>query len=176
MGRSEREAATRIGLRTFAQGVPLPDALVEIEDVDRARSVRAIEVVTGSYTHTGSAEEVGGFTTVRVAGMSDRAEAASRVDEGHRGTFSAVVGEQQMSFVSHRRWAESSYSRVAAHHLADRHPAGPSDVDRGRLRWRELPLGPAVGCGSRRPRAAGREPDAVRQTRPGALSVPGWAD
>ena len=50
--RARREAAMRIGLRTFAEGVPLPDALVEIEDVDGARSVRAVEVVTGSYTHT----------------------------------------------------------------------------------------------------------------------------
>ena len=48
--RARREAAEQIGLRVFAQGVPLPDALVEIEDADGHRSIRAIEVVTGAYT------------------------------------------------------------------------------------------------------------------------------
>ena len=49
--RARRKEAARIGLRVFAEGVPLPDALVEIEDSDGRRSVRAIEVVTGAYTH-----------------------------------------------------------------------------------------------------------------------------
>ena len=50
--RARRQAAERIGLRTVAEGVPLPDALVEIEDAAGRRSVRAVEVVTGSYTST----------------------------------------------------------------------------------------------------------------------------
>ena len=50
--RARRQAAESIGLRVFAEGVPLPDALVEIEDADGCRSVRAIEVVTGAYTAT----------------------------------------------------------------------------------------------------------------------------
>ena len=48
--RARRRAAERIGLRMVAECVPLPDALVEVEDVHGRRSVRAIEVVTGSYT------------------------------------------------------------------------------------------------------------------------------
>ena len=48
--RARRLEAVRVGLRVFAEGVPLPDALVEIEDADGTRSVRAIEVVTGNYT------------------------------------------------------------------------------------------------------------------------------
>ena len=50
--RSRRQAGERIGLRVFAESVPLPDALVDIEDAAGRRSVRAVEVVTGAYTHT----------------------------------------------------------------------------------------------------------------------------
>ena len=49
--RARRQEAVRIGLRVFAEGVPLPDALVEIEDSDGTCSVRAIEVVTAKYTN-----------------------------------------------------------------------------------------------------------------------------
>ena len=50
--RARRRAAEHVGLRVFAGGVPLPDALVEIEEADGRRSVRAVEVVTGAYSHT----------------------------------------------------------------------------------------------------------------------------
>ena len=50
--RARRREAVRIGLSVFAKGVPLPDALVEVEGADGRRSVRAVEVVTGSYTTT----------------------------------------------------------------------------------------------------------------------------
>ena len=50
--RARREAAEQVGLRVCAEGVPLPDALVEIEEADGRCSVRAIEVVTGAYSHT----------------------------------------------------------------------------------------------------------------------------
>ena len=48
--RARRQEAARLGLRVFAKGVPLPDALVEIEEADGSRCVRAIEVVTTSYS------------------------------------------------------------------------------------------------------------------------------
>ena len=36
--RARRRAAEHVGLRVFAEGVPLPDALVEIEEADGRRS------------------------------------------------------------------------------------------------------------------------------------------
>lgn len=69
--RARREAAERIGLRVFAEAVPLPDALVEVEDADGRRSVRAIEVVTGAYTHTQVREKQrAGFRLYALAGVA----------------------------------------------------------------------------------------------------------
>ena len=53
-GRRAREASGGSAHRPVRvrQGVPLPDALVEVEGADGRRSVRAVEVVTGSYTTT----------------------------------------------------------------------------------------------------------------------------
>ena len=69
--RARREAAERIGLRVVAQGVPLPDALVEIEDADGHRSVRAIEVVTGAYTKAQVREKQNaGFRLFRLFGVT----------------------------------------------------------------------------------------------------------
>ena len=68
--RARREAAERIGLRVCAEGVPLPDALVEIEDADGRCSVRAIEVVTGAYTHAQVQEkQKSGFRLYSLAGF-----------------------------------------------------------------------------------------------------------
>ena len=48
--RERARSARSIGLRVFAEGVPLPDALVELEYPDGTRTVRGIEVATGKYT------------------------------------------------------------------------------------------------------------------------------
>ena len=81
--RARREAAERIGLRVFAEAVPLPDALVEVEDADGGRSVRAIEVVTGAYTHTQVKEKrLAGFRLYALAGSASerRRPTAKEVD------------------------------------------------------------------------------------------------
>ena len=44
------KAARRIGLAVFERDVPLPDALIEIEDAQGRVLVRGIEVVSSSYT------------------------------------------------------------------------------------------------------------------------------
>ena len=68
--RARRQEAVRIGLRVFAEGVPLPDALVEIEDSDGTRSVRAIEVVTAKYTNAQvRAKQRAGFRLYAVPGF-----------------------------------------------------------------------------------------------------------
>ena len=47
---ARRKEAGRLGLRVSAKGVPLPDVVVEIEDSDGRRLVRAIEVASGHYS------------------------------------------------------------------------------------------------------------------------------
>ena len=65
--RARRNEAVRIGLRVFAENVPLPDALVEIEGADGSRSVRAVEVVTGAYTQVQVREKQrAGFRLYRI--------------------------------------------------------------------------------------------------------------
>lgn len=80
--RSRAEAAAGIGLRVFDDGVPLPDALVEIEEADGRVVTRSVEVASGSYTHAQVAEkERSGF---RVYGFRpDRSKRARslRVEE-----------------------------------------------------------------------------------------------
>ena len=75
-GRARREAAASIGLRVCEEGAPLPDALVELEAADGSRSVRGIDVVTGSYTHAQvRAKQQAGFrlySSVRFASDRDR--------------------------------------------------------------------------------------------------------
>ena len=72
--RARRKEAVRIGLPVFAERVPLPDALVEIEEADGSRSVRAIKVVTGSYTGAQVREkEQAGFRLYAIPGfLTDR--------------------------------------------------------------------------------------------------------
>ena len=84
--RARRQAAERIGLRVCAEGVPLPDALVEIEEADGRCSVRAIEVVTGAYTHTQVREkQQAGFRLYALPGFGGerkrRRYNTARVDE-----------------------------------------------------------------------------------------------
>ena len=70
---ARRKAAKCIGLRMFAEGVPLPDALVEMEDAHGRRSVRAIEVVTGSYTSAQVRQKrLAGFRLYAVPGYRTR--------------------------------------------------------------------------------------------------------
>lgn len=80
--RMRAEAAASVGLRVFDDGVPLPDALVEIEESDGRVVTRSVEVASGSYTHTQVAQkERSGF---RVYGFRpDRSKRASslRVEE-----------------------------------------------------------------------------------------------
>lgn len=73
--RMRAEAAAGMGLRVFDDGVPLPDALVEIEESDGRVVTRSVEVASGSYTHAQVAEkERSGF---RVYGYRpDRSKAA----------------------------------------------------------------------------------------------------
>ena len=49
--RMRSEAAAGMGLRVFDDGVPLPDALIEIEERDGRVVTRSVEVASGSYTH-----------------------------------------------------------------------------------------------------------------------------
>ena len=80
--RARREAAERIGLRVCAEAVPLPDALVEVEDADGARSVRAVEVVTGSYTPTQVREKQrAGFRLYALAGFASERRRRRTVKE-----------------------------------------------------------------------------------------------
>ena len=80
--RKRASAAAGVGLRVFDEGVPLPDALVEIEERSGRVVTRAVEVASGSYTHAQVAEkERAGF---RVYGFrSDRNKGARslRVEE-----------------------------------------------------------------------------------------------
>ena len=76
------EAAAGVGLRVFDDGVPLPDALVEVEEASGRVVTRSVEVASGSYTHAQVADkERSGF---RVYGFRpDRSKAARslRVEE-----------------------------------------------------------------------------------------------
>ena len=80
--RMRAEAAAGMGLRVFEEDVPLPDALVEIEERDGRVVTRSVEVASGSYTHAQVAEkERSGF---RVYGFRpDRSKRARslRVEE-----------------------------------------------------------------------------------------------
>ena len=55
--RMRAEAAAAVGLRVFDEDVPLPDALVEIEEADGRVVTRSVEVASGSYTHAQVAEK-----------------------------------------------------------------------------------------------------------------------
>lgn len=55
--RMRAEAAASVGLRVFDDGVPLPDALVEIEESGGRVVTRSVEVASGSYTHAQVAEK-----------------------------------------------------------------------------------------------------------------------
>ncbi len=50
-------AAGQLGLRVVGRGVPLPDALVEIEHPDGSVSCRSVEVASGHYTSVQVAEK-----------------------------------------------------------------------------------------------------------------------
>ena len=80
--RMRAQAAAGVGLRVFDEGVPLPDALVEIEEASGRVVTRSVEVASGSYTHAQVAEkERSGF---RVYGFRpDRSKRARslRVEE-----------------------------------------------------------------------------------------------
>ena len=80
--RMRAEAAAGVGLRVFDDGVPLPDALVEVEEASGRVVTRSVEVASGSYTHAQVADkERSGF---RVYGFRpDRSKAARslRVEE-----------------------------------------------------------------------------------------------
>ena len=80
--RLRAEAAAGVGLRVFDDGVPLPDALVEIEEPSGRVVTRSVELASGSYTHAQVAEkERSGF---RVYGFRpDRSKRARslRVEE-----------------------------------------------------------------------------------------------
>ena len=80
--RVRAQAASAVGLRVFDEGVPLPDALVEVEERSGRVVTRAVELASGSYTHAQIAEkERAGF---RVYGFkSDRSKRmrALRVEE-----------------------------------------------------------------------------------------------
>ena len=48
---ARRREAMQLGLRVFVRDVPLPDVLVELEERDGRRVVRAIEVASSHYSH-----------------------------------------------------------------------------------------------------------------------------
>ena len=48
---ARRREARRLGLPVFVSGVSLPDALVELEEPDGRRVLRAVEVASGHYTN-----------------------------------------------------------------------------------------------------------------------------
>ena len=54
---ARRKEAVTLGLRVFVRGVPLPDAVVELEEPDGRRVVRSIEVASGHYTSVQIAEK-----------------------------------------------------------------------------------------------------------------------
>ncbi len=50
MMKARMAEARGLGLRVAGEALPLPDALVELEDADGRRIVRAIEVTTSQYS------------------------------------------------------------------------------------------------------------------------------
>jgi len=80
--RMRAEAAAGIGLRVFDDGVPLPDALVEIEDESGRVVTRSVEVASGSYTHAQVADKKrSGFRVYGFRPDRSRRARALRVDE-----------------------------------------------------------------------------------------------
>ena len=80
--KARAEAAAAIGLRVFEEDVPLPDALVELEQPDGSVLVRSIEVATGFYTQTQvRAKEGAGFRVYRFPGDRDKRRRGARVEE-----------------------------------------------------------------------------------------------
>ena len=64
------QAARRIGLAVFEREVPLPDALIEIEDAHGRVLVRGIEVASSSYTRAQvRAKRLAGFRLYSVPGF-----------------------------------------------------------------------------------------------------------
>lgn len=67
---SRRKCAQDLGLRVFETGVPLPDALIEIEHPDGSITTRSLEVTTSQYSAAQVAEKrAAGF---RLYGWSSR--------------------------------------------------------------------------------------------------------
>ena len=80
--RKRAEAAAGVGLRVFDEGVPLPDALVEIEERSGRVVTRAVEVASGSYTHAQVAEkERAGFRVYGFRPDRNKRARALRVEE-----------------------------------------------------------------------------------------------
>ena len=76
---ARRAEARSLGLRVFAGAVPLPDALVEIEEPDGRRLVHAVEVATGAYTSKQMAQKrSAGFHVFSVPGLADGSRRKSR--------------------------------------------------------------------------------------------------
>ena len=85
---ARRNEAVRIGLRVFAEGVPLPDALVEIEEADGSRFVRAVEVVTGAYTQVQVREKQrAGFRLYGIPGFRTEGKRRRRGTLGREDPF-----------------------------------------------------------------------------------------
>ena len=77
--RERRRQAEAVGLRVFEQGVPLPDAIVELEMPDGRMEVRAIEVATSSYTHVQvRSKTLAGFRVYNTPAPGDRRPRAIR--------------------------------------------------------------------------------------------------
>ena len=77
--RARYEQAEAVGLRVFAEGVPIPDALVEVEQPDGRVVVRSIEVATNSYTHVQTrAKSIAGFRVYRIASPRQRRPRGTR--------------------------------------------------------------------------------------------------
>ena len=80
--RMRARAAMGVGLRVLDEGVPLPDALVEIEESSGRVVTRAVEVASGSYTHAQIAEkERSGFRVYGFKSDRDKRQRALRVEE-----------------------------------------------------------------------------------------------
>ncbi len=79
--------ARRIGLAVFERDVPLPDALIEVEDARGRVVVRGIEVVSGSYTRAQvRAKRLAGFRLYSVPGFR-RQERQRRIGTLDRDKF-----------------------------------------------------------------------------------------
>ena len=80
--RIRAQAAVGVGLRVIDEGVPLPDALVEIEESSGRVVTRAVEVASGSYTRAQVAEkERSGFRVYGFKSDRDKRQRALRVEE-----------------------------------------------------------------------------------------------